>query len=193
MNNWRVIAWIAVAMSPLAVSKADDIASCFEESVTYDNSALMKVDTKVETAEACQALCGDGCAGFTCIDEESPFLAQVCALFSSSETTMACENCVSGPKECSCEFAGECAMTETNFVDVIHSVDTAAGCAGLCNIFDSSNCSHFTFYNASSDFPQLCFLYDACQVSTDCVGCVQGPAVCNFCTFQDTKNGLCGI
>ena len=101
------------------------------------------------------------------------------------------QNCVSGPKDCSCSFIGECDMNHSNLVDVQHSVHDEDSCRELCEVFEFSKCHFFTYFDSTSDFPRLCFLFNSCKEKNDCAGCSHGPRECDFCSVEDTNSGKC--
>ena len=101
--------------------------------------------------------------------------------------------CVSGPKKCPCFLDGECEMTQANFLNVIHSINDATSCHGLCVFYNgiqaNSKCTHFTFHKVK--FPGVCLLFNGCTSKVKCDGCIFGPSECSFCTWEEKKEGTC--
>ena len=98
------------------------------------------------------------------------------------------QHCVSGPKECSCEKDGACTLAPfVSYVDVQHNVKDWPSCRKLCNVFDHIDCTHFTHYDESSAYPNLCFLFSECASPIACPGCKYGPGVCSFCDWDPTS------
>jgi len=183
------------------VSNLHPAPSCFEGGRTYDTDAIERVIPHIESPEDCQQECRkmSGCEAFTWITQDSPILPEACVLYNANvDVTLYDEsfgNCVSGPRECACppeDFQGQCNMEADNFLDVHHSVEHTQACRKLCQVFDNNMCSHFTYFNDQSDYPQLCLLFKGteCQVEA-CSGggCQYGPRDCEFGSW-DTSSVL---
>jgi len=128
----------------------------------------------------------------TWLSADAALYPLTCALFSeTSNTTTPCEECVSGPANCSCSIQGECDILEDNLVEIIGNVESIEMCKNHCT--ENSACNVFTYLGEENHFRHTCFLFSSCEVFTnDCEGCTSGADECNVCKFENTlPDGSC--
>ena len=118
----------------------------------------------------------------TWVNGDAPLYPLTCALFNqvsltfksqfvnslrkTSTVTTPCEECVSGPPNCSCSIQGdckrnlhdhspitvegECDVMEDNLVDIVGNVESWELCNALCS--ENSDCNVFTYLGEENHF-----------------------------------------
>jgi len=143
--------------------------------------------TGLSSVNKCKQEClkSETCLGYTF--QMSPPL-NFCFLFSDVSTLTYCEgDCLTATvtrvvSDSSCPNDNE---------DLITSVETnsADECLSLCE--DDSTCTHFTWLDENSLFPNTCFLYRAeCDGTTPCISCQSGVLQCIYPTPPECTSYL---
>ena len=127
----------------------------------------------VQTVEECKELCLNdpvNCRGYT---HTTNGVAGFCYKFKQLTGMHACDTCSSGTTpeymEGACPFEVEDELGE-------ESAESAEICWQKC--FNTPGCSSFTWYNASTPFRNICFLFSACNELFPCIGCQSGRVNC---------------
>ena len=127
----------------------------------------------VQTVEECKELCLNdpvNCRGYT---HTTNGVAGFCYKFKQLTGMHACDTCSSGTTpeymEGACPFEVEDELGE-------ESAESAENCWKKC--FDTPGCNSFTWYNSSTPFRNICFLFSACDQLYPCIGCQSGRVNC---------------
>jgi len=181
---------------PLAQAQfpGDTFPSCLQGNTTWDISGAFDIVLNVPNPEECQEVCSrePTCVAITWVSADAALYPLTCALFSqTSNTTTPCEECVSGPANCTCSIQGECDILEDNLVEIVGNVESVKMCEKLCA--ENSSCNIFTYLGEENHFRHTCFLFSSCEVFTDdCEGCTSGADKCDVCKFENTlPDGSC--
>jgi len=181
---------------PLAQAQfpADTFPSCLQGNVTWDIAGVFDIVLNVLSPEECQEVCSrePSCVAMTWVSADAALYPLTCAMFSqTSNMTTPCEECVSGPANCTCSIQGECDVLDDNLVEIVGNVESVEICASLCS--ENSACSIFTYLGEENHFRHTCFLFSSCEVFTDdCEGCTSGADKCDVCKFENTlPDGTC--
>jgi len=167
--------------------------SCLVGDITWDPSNTLSLVTGVDTPESCQVECQAvaDCAAFTWLRESNGLLAaHSCVLFSETGEDLPFGDVVSGPRECSCNVAGECVTAEHTIIEVVPDTPDIDECQNLCSA--NKECVAFTYLGLSHPLAMLCILLRECQeLDTTCTDCTTGVPVCNTCQYEATIDGAC--
>ncbi len=127
----------------------------------------------VKTVADCKARCWEDlgkCQGYTFT---SNGVVGSCYLFHQLIGIHACETCSSGVTyevvEGACTFDVDNELTEVK-------TNTAEECYQECT--KTPDCNAFTWYDASSPFRNVCFLFRSCDEIAICAGCQSGKIDC---------------
>ena len=127
----------------------------------------------VKTVYDCKARCWEDlgkCQGYTFT---SNGVVGSCYLFHELNGIHACETCSSGVTyevvEGACTFDVDNELTEVK-------TDTVEECYQQC--VGTPDCKAFTWYDASSPFRNICFLFRSCDEVAICAGCQSGKINC---------------
>ena len=107
------------------------------------------------------------------MNEKDPLL---CVFFNTPphNSIYRCDDCVSGPRVCTCTGQYACQTTGTNIMDVVPDVGDEDICLGLCK--EKEGCLFYTWYGPTSAFSHICFLFNDCsEIDFSCSDCVSGP------------------
>jgi len=190
LNTFNFIL-LSFAISIYSWDPSKPLPSCLIANTTWDQSGVFDVILNIESADLCQVTCDETetCTGFTWLSPDSAMFPQGCALFSSTESTLDCEHCVSGLPECPCTIRGECDSQEDNMIEAFPQVASVEDCHDLCR--DVTECSHYTYFS-ESHLSQLCLLFSSCEnLYEGCEDCLTGARECTICSFENTINGEC--
>ena len=127
----------------------------------------------VDNVSDCKARCWEDlgkCQGYTFT---SNGVVGSCYLFHELNGIHACETCSSGVTyevvEGACTFDVDNELTEVK-------TDTVEECYQQC--VGTPDCKAFTWYDASSPFRNICFLFRSCDEVAICAGCQSGKINC---------------
>jgi len=83
---------------------------------------------------------------------------------SGDETSGECDDCVSGPKSCTCSDSVACSFDDEFLIDILTEIATEEECQDLCA--RESKCSWYTWYSSEGwPFSQACALLSECSDS----------------------------
>jgi len=127
----------------------------------------------VITVEECKELClndSDNCRGYTHTTNE---VVGYCYKFKELTGMRECSTCSSGTTpeffEGVCPFNPEDELGE-------EIAESAEVCWQKC--FDTTGCTSFTWYDSSTPFENICFLFSKCDDLKVCSGCQSGRVNC---------------
>merc|ERR550519_1933320 len=190
MRWWSCLALFLGTHPSLA--RGEVYASCLVANVTWDPSLIIDTIPSVQTPEDCQENCSEECSAFTWTSPEASLFHNLCVLFGSTNETIPCTDCVSGPNECLCSMIGECSIVGDNVLDSYLNVPDATSCHQFCG--NNSECNYFTFFSEGHPLQHMCLIFRSCEVMDEtCEGCISGPTVCETCDFDETIDGECII
>ena len=142
MQWWYCVSLVCLAALSSGASP-DLYPSCLVANVTWDLSLIIDIIPSVPTPEDCQDYCTDDCSAFTWMSPESSVFHNLCVLFISSNETIPCTDCLSGPPECLCTMEGECSIVGDNILDTYINIIDATSCHHICG--NNSECNFYTF------------------------------------------------
>ena len=147
MNIWSyfVLFFFEFQMRNSKVNCGFLYPSCLQANITWNTSRILDTIANVETPEECQVLCTGDCAAFTWADPASSVFKNLCALFSSTEKEISCENCISGPAYCKCTMIGECSVDNENILGSYVNIPNEASCHQICR--EIEDCKFFTYFS----------------------------------------------
>jgi len=127
----------------------------------------------VKTVSDCRALCFDylgNCRGYTF---NTNGVVGTCYLFTELSGIHACETCSSGVTYEVVQ--GACSFNEDNELTEVFT-NSAEECFHQC--VDNPECQAFTWYDSSTPFKNVCFLFRTCDDVAICAGCQSGRVDC---------------
>merc|ERR1719237_974426 len=106
-------------------------SDCYSADTTWD--ADSEGTRNISTKEDCQMLCfnSPSCHGFTHFNDNAQPHANYCETFSSPSSPVQCENCISGPKACTCSGKYTCSLSGSTVLGLDFGVETEEECAQL--------------------------------------------------------------
>ena len=110
------------------------------------------------------------CHGYTWLVNE---VVSFCYKFKKLDGIHACEGCSSGtvPEN----ITGACEGSIDDVIDTA-TTETVKECFQFCH--DTLGCNAYTWFNSSTPFANICFLYASCNEEIPCYGCVTGRINC---------------
>ena len=114
----------------------------------------------VLSADACQSYClnSSTCISFSWHKGSAGFPSQTCELFVSIGEPSPCEDCVSGPKSCTCSGDYSCTTLGETLVDLMFDVLSEEACQDICA--RTSQCTWYTWYSGKG---KTCALLTQCN------------------------------
>ena len=136
----------------------------------------------IHSVEQCRQLClnNENCKFLIYYEAGSFPMEEFCYLFSTCETTLPCEKCVSETFDCqeTCSSKTLGPINNSNFIDLVPHVQTEQDCKKLC--VSNKNCQHYTYFlKEDSENSKNCFLLTALlDPQEKCQSCMSGPGFC---------------
>ena len=169
---------------------------------TWTRESLAYTVLHAANPDVCQYACqltGD-CAGFTWTTPMFKVFPTTCALFTSTQNTSTCHQCVSGPKDCSPSvntntkikltkedpnpesptnpcYSANTTWPASSLTDLYLASHSPEDCQAACEA--RSGCEGFTWTDSSFEvFPLSCGLFGSVQQGGECQHCISGPRQC---------------
>jgi len=126
----------------------------------------------VDSLKTCKDKClqNNKCKGFTWQPSEGS--VDVCIIFFSLEGLHQCDSCTSGTVPLTVN--GACAGNDDNIIGH-DGMELEEECENRCS--QTSGCNYYTWYNATSTFRNVCFLFSECE-EVPCTNCASGGIFC---------------
>ena len=128
----------------------------------------------------------EDCSSFTWFNSVSSPYPYLCEMYAegSSEPTMQCSDCVSGPDVCTCSVSNHqtCDTSKEPVVDIFTHIESEVHCQDICA--KTTDCEWYTYYSEEGDRLKFtCILLESCYNKMDCQGCSSGPENCQSIHF----------
>ena len=139
---------------------------CFHVGSTWVHDT--SVTAHVDSALSCQSLClhSSHCVSFSWHKHSEESGSNLCELFPSIGEYQLCNDCVSGPKSCTCSESFACSFLDNNLIEILYDVTSEECCQDRCA--RDPLCTWYTWYSSSADeFHLACALLSSCEHRQD--------------------------